>query len=66
MSLFPSFFFFFFLLVLLLCLESTSYVLSFRMVFFLSNGQKRELPVFFGQKRMYPENNSGRECLEKV
>ena len=26
------------------------------------NGQKRELPVLFGQKRMYPENNSGREC----
>ena len=23
---------------------------------------KRELPVLFGQKRMYPENNSGREC----
>ena len=29
---------------------------------FLGNGQKRELPVLFGQKRMYPENNSGREC----
>ena len=26
------------------------------------NGQKRKLPVLFGQKRMYPENNSGREC----
>ena len=26
------------------------------------NGQKRELPVLFGQNRMYPENNSGREC----
>ena len=26
------------------------------------NGQKRELPVLFGQKRMYPENISGREC----
>ena len=25
-------------------------------------GQKRELPVLFGQKRMYPENNSGRDC----
>ena len=25
------------------------------------NGQKRELPVLFGQKRMYLENNSGRE-----
>ena len=24
--------------------------------------EKRELPVLFGQKRMYPENNSGREC----
>ena len=30
--------------------------------FSLGNGQKRELPVLFGQKRMYPENNSGREC----
>ena len=29
---------------------------------FLGNGQKRELPVFFGQKRMYPKNHSGREC----
>ena len=28
----------------------------------MGNGQKRELPVLFGQKRMYPENNSGREC----
>ena len=26
------------------------------------NGQKRELTVLFGQKRMYPENNSGIEC----
>ena len=26
------------------------------------NGQKRELPVLFGQRRMYPENNSCREC----
>ena len=26
------------------------------------NGQKRELPVLFSQKRMHPENNSGREC----
>ena len=26
------------------------------------NGQERELQVLFGQKRMYPENNSGREC----
>ena len=31
----------------------------------MGNGQKRELPVLFGQKRMYPENNSGRECLKK-
>ena len=30
--------------------------------YFKGNGQKRELPVLFGQKRMYPENNSGREC----
>ena len=30
--------------------------------FLLGNGQKRELPVLFGQKRMYPENNRGREC----
>ena len=30
--------------------------------FIKGNGQKRELPVLFGQKRMYPENNSGREC----
>ena len=29
---------------------------------FKDNGQKRELPVLFGQKRMYSENNSGREC----
>ena len=29
---------------------------------FGSNGQKREYPVLFGQRRMYPENNSGREC----
>ena len=28
----------------------------------IGNGQKRELPVLFGQNRMYPENNSGREC----
>ena len=28
----------------------------------LGNGQKRELPVLFGQKRMYPENNTGRKC----
>ena len=28
----------------------------------IGNGQKRELPVLFGQKRMYPENKSGREC----
>ena len=28
----------------------------------MGNGQKLELPVLFGQKRMYPENNSGREC----
>ena len=27
----------------------------------MGNGQKRELPVLFGQKRMYPKNhNSGR------
>ena len=26
------------------------------------NGQKRELRVLFGQKRIYPENNCGREC----
>ena len=31
----------------------------------MSNGQKRELPVLLGQKRMYPENNCGRECLKK-
>ena len=29
---------------------------------FKDNGQKRELPVLFGQKRMYSKNNSGREC----
>ena len=29
---------------------------------FSGNGQKRELPVLFGQKRIYPENSSGREC----
>ena len=29
----------------------------------MGNGQKRELSVFFGQKRAYLEtNNSGREC----
>ena len=28
----------------------------------MGNDQKRELPVLFGQKRVYPENNSGREC----
>ena len=33
--------------------------------FRMGNGQKQELPVFSGQKRMYPENNSGRECLKK-
>ena len=27
----------------------------------MGNGQNQELPVFFGQKRMYPENNCGRE-----
>ena len=27
----------------------------------MGNGQKRELPVLFGQKRMHPVNNSGRE-----
>ena len=31
-------------------------------LFFMGNGQKRELQVLFGQKRMYPENNCGREC----
>ena len=31
-------------------------------MFFLGNGQKRGLPVLFGQKRMYPKNHSGREC----
>ena len=30
--------------------------------FKMGNGQKRELPVLFGQKQMYPKNNSGREC----
>ena len=29
---------------------------------FKGNGQKRELPVLFGRKRLYPENNCGREC----
>ena len=28
----------------------------------LGNGQKRELPVLFGQKRMYSENNGDIEC----
>ena len=28
----------------------------------MGNDQKRELPVLFGQKRMYPKNKSGREC----
>ena len=28
----------------------------------MGNGQKRELPVLFGQKQVYPENNSGGEC----
>ena len=30
-------------------------------IFFGGNGQKRELPVHFGQKRMYPKHNSGKE-----
>ena len=30
--------------------------------FLKNNCQKRELLVLFGPKRVYPENNSGREC----
>ena len=30
-------------------------------IFKKGNGQKRKLPVLLGQKRMYSENNSGRE-----
>ena len=43
------------------CLELNLFYFYFYFVFFY-NGQKRELPVLFSQKRMYPKNHSGREC----
>ena len=51
------------LLFLGTCIIFLSQVLGLSLgLFSLGNGQKRELPMLFDQKRMYPENNSGREC----
>ena len=69
--------FFFFLLLIFICRFCRMFLYHCRFLFvwkvhrtrfpsgwyFLKgDGQERELPVVSGQKRMYPENNSGTEC----